>query len=64
MPFPRRLSSLCRFRRERAHVSQVVGRLNQQEKLVNSLQSPQYRLHDSCSRLAPAKTYSMQLRLR
>lgn len=55
MPVPRRLLRLCRFHGERAHASQVVGRLSQHEELVNSLQSPKHCLPNPANRLSPAE---------
>ena len=55
MSFPRRLSPLCRFRRECSHAREVVGRLRQQEQLLDSLAPSTHDLPNPTNRLAPAK---------
>ena len=55
MSFPRRLSPLCRFRRERSHAREVVSRLRQQEQLLDSLAPSTHDLPNPANRLAPAK---------
>lgn len=55
MSSPRRFAPLCCFRRERAHASEVVGRLRQQEQLLDSLMAPIHCTPNSTDCLVPAK---------